>query len=609
LSKGRIPACYILNNPSVPFSGGLGVGQSPAKPVSQYKLVGTRPGEISIPSIVVGTLTYIQNVRLPGMLHGRIVRPRGQAVYGFGAPVVSVDESSIAHLPDVKVVRVGNFLGVVAKHEYDAIQAAAQLKVTWGDPPEALPGNGNQVEAMRALDAAGKTVWVRNDTDNGEAGASWGEQTLNQGDVGSALASAAHVVSGSFSWPSNLHAPLGPACAVADVTAQGARILLGCQGAYSVQSTVAKVLALPLNQVRVTAFPMGGTFGSSPYVDSAVSAALMSKAVGAPVRVQFMRWDDIGWGNTGPGGLIDVRAGIDSTGKLAAFDFTHYYPQYISGRPSNELAVLSQPTSSPSGQYYTARMYDIPNRNYLVKSIPLVNNWVKSVWMRHGSGPQTTFAGEQVIDELAHAAGMDPVAFRVQNVTQGVAKPFLLSVLNAVTQAANWQPKVAAAQLSGTNVVSGRGVAWSYSESTRGAATIADIEVNKKTGKVVVKHVFEAFSPGVVINPALIENQISGGITQIVSRLLVEEMRFDKTHVTSSDFVTYPILRFKDTPQVTTIAVSNLNDDAFGAGEPVTVPTAAAIANAFFDATGVRMRTVPFTPVRVRATLKAAGVA
>src|SRR5205823_4784311 len=249
-----MPASWSMNptTPSGGFNGaqpgvpgkGLQAGEAPAKPVSQYKLVGTSPPRIEIPAIVTGSEVYIQNIRLPGMQHGRVVRPRGQTLYGPGVPIVSVDESSIKHLPNVRIVRKGDFLGVVAPHEYDAIQAAAQLKVKWADPPAVLAGSGNEFEHMRALDSAGKTVMSNTDLSR---------VAPNNGDVERALASAAHVVSETYGWPTNVHTPIGPMAAVADVTAQGARIFSGTQGAYQTIPLVARVLGLPQNRVRVTA--------------------------------------------------------------------------------------------------------------------------------------------------------------------------------------------------------------------------------------------------------------------------------------------------------------------------------------------------------------------
>jgi CO/xanthine dehydrogenase Mo-binding subunit len=226
--------------------------------------------------------------------------------------------------------------------------------------------------------------------------------------------------------------------------------------------------------------------------------------------------------------------------------------------------------------------------------------------MRAGSTPHATFAGEQVIDELARAANMDPVAFRIQNVTKGARREALLEVLNAVTKAANWQPKVSGSTLSEASVVSGRGFAWSNAYSAGSpAAAVADIEVNKQTGKITVTHVYQALNAGLVVFPGDVENQIVGGTIQILSRLLTEQYRYNPTNVTSGDFVTYPTLRFKDAPKVTPIVVQRINDLPSGVGEPVAVAPAAAVANAFFDATGVRMRTAPMTPARVRAVLKA----
>ena len=599
-----MPADYDLQHADGIFtSAGLSAGVPPAKPVSQYKVVGTSPPRFDIPEIVTGTSTFIQNVRVPGMLHGRLVRPRGQRAYGSGAPIISVDESSISHIPGARVVRRGDLLGVVAPHEYDAIQAAAQLKVKWAGPPQVLPANGNEFEGMRALDKAGKT-FLSSDSLNGSA---------NTGDVDRALASAAHVVMGEYGWPSNAHTPIGPQCSVADVTPQGARILSGTQGTYTIRDYTAPLLGLPPEKVRVTAVPMGGCFGDgSQYRDVASAAAVMSQIVGAPVRVQMMRWDEIGWDGYGPGTLFQIRAGIDGKGNLVGFDTTQFYPYY----EQESIELTGQLTGTPllpsyqDGNYWPASMYQLANNRYLLKGFPSEGNWVNGGWMRAGSSPHATFAGEQVIDELAHAAGMDPVAFRIQNVNQdGTAEP-VMEAMAAVTKAAGWQPKVAASKLSSADVVTGRGFAWSNVYLTGSpTAAVVDVEVNKKTGKITVKHVYQAFSAGLLISPGLVENQLVGGITQIVSRVMVEQVRYSKTNVTSSDFASYPILRFKDSPKVTPIVLQRTGDDPNGVGEPVTVATPAAIANAFFDATGVRMRTAPMTPARVRATLKAAGVA
>jgi nicotinate dehydrogenase subunit B len=611
----QMPASWGLQvaspTSSVPSSGGLSAGQAPAKAISDYKLVMTSPPRIDIPAIVTGAFTFIQNLSIPGMQHGRIVRPRGQAVFGFGAPFTSVDPTSIAHIPGAKVVQVGNFLGVVAPHEYDAIQAAAILKVAWAEPPAVLPGGGDEFEALRAADSAGKTVQsYRGLTGNAQA----------------ALASAAHVVSETYAWHTNAHTPIAPQCCVADVTPQGVRIFSGTQGAYATQNAVAAALGLPVSQVRVTAYPMGGAYGpGTPYLDAAQAAAIMSKAVGTPVRLQFMRWDELGWLMTPPGTLFDISAGVDGEGNLVGVDYTQFYPQYLSNGSgaftSAELTgavTVPSPSSSVSGVYDATAMYNVSttNHTWLLKSLPVLNNWVQTNWMRCGSCPHATWAIEQTIDDLAHASGIDPVAFRKQNVIQDASgtntQAQLLAVLNAVTQAANYQPKVSASQLSDATIVNGRGVAWTDIYTTSGttkSAAIADIEVNKKTGKITVKHVYEAFTTGITVNPGLLENQLVGGITQVLSRLIYEQMRFSKTRTASFDFITYPIMRIMDSPQITPIVVQMPNFPLTGAGEAVTEVASAAVANAFFDATGVRLRTQPYSPLRVRAALKAAGIA
>jgi CO/xanthine dehydrogenase Mo-binding subunit len=589
---------------------GILAGQAPAKPLSQYKLVGTTGvPRIDIPAIVTGSEVYIQNIRLPGMLHGRVVRPRGQSAYGFIAPIISVDESSIKGLPNVQIVRKKDFLGVVAPKEYDAIQAAAQLKVKWADPPAVLPGGGDVFARMRALDAAGKTDTIPNAKGD------------DRGNVDAALASAAHVVSGEYGFNTISHAPIGPMAAVADVTPDGARIFVGTQGPYQTRPVVASAIGLPENRVHVTACAMGACFGHAQYDDTAAAAALMSQAVGAPVRLQLMRWDEIGWDTYGAATLMDVRAGIDSQGNLAAIDFTNIIPQNSgSAWPSSVLAGTAELPIGNRLAYSPAPMYNLPNQRYTVKALQITGNWVAASFLRSVVAHSVVFAGEQIIDELAHALKLDPVAFRIQNAVQqndgakGQRRDQMLAVLNAVTKAANWQPRVSASNLSDANVVRGRGVAWQDTYNPVGmsqTAAIADVEVNKKTGKVTVKHVYHALGAGLAVYPDGIANQIVGGTVQAVSWTLVEQLRFSEKQVVSTDFVTYPILRFKDTPQVTPIVIQSGANEPYtaGVGESPVVAVPAAIANAFFDATGVRMRTAPMTPARVRAVLKAAGVA
>jgi CO/xanthine dehydrogenase Mo-binding subunit len=415
------------------------------------------------------------------------------------------------------------------------------------------------------------------------------------------------------------------------VTSQGVRIFSGTQGAFQTAVLVATTLGLPVSQVRVTACAMGGCFGPGMrYSDTAIAAALMSQAVGAPVRVQLMRWDEIGWNQMDAATVVDARAGVDSKGNLVAIDFTTIRAQHTgvgtsgwrgpSDWPSGVLAGAPLPPIRESSAFAPASMYNVPNSRYTGKSIQAVGNWITHGALRTVTAQKVNFSGEQLIDELAHAAKMDPVAFRVQNVfpgndwTQGEHRDELIAVLDAVTKAAGWQPKVSASNISNANVVTGRGVAWGNNYNPVGmaqAAAVADVEVNKKTGKVTVKHVWYAMSAGLAVFPDGIENQIVGGVTQGVSWVLHEQLRYSRTNVAGGDFVNYPILRFKDAPKVTPIVIQwgTKNPYAAGVGEPAALVVPAVVANAVFDATGVRMRTAPFAPAHVRAALKEAGTA
>jgi nicotinate dehydrogenase subunit B len=608
-----MPASYTMNTATSAgflvssIRVGLIPGDPGTKPVSQYKLVGTRVPRVEIPDIVSGTHTYVHNVRVPGMLHGRVVRPRGQGAWGTGAPIISVDASSIKHIPDVQIVRKGDFLGVVAKHEYDAIQATAQLKVKWQDSP-VLPGDGNLFAQMRKHDSAGLAP---------------AQMPINTGNVDAALALAAHTVRASFSYPYNTHGALGPTCCVADVKPGSAMVLSNTENAYGLRGKLAVALGLPESAVRVQWWEGSSGYGDdAPYDDAAISAALMSQSVGKPVRLQFMRWDEHGWDGYAPAQLSDIRAGVDASGNIVAFDYTTFVIPYAdSSVPTASELIGVKPTVPLTARVFdTSRagaQYNLPNRRLTFKSLPVWKNYFNSGFMRAPDSPQAPFAAEQVIDELAFAAKLDPVAFRLQNVTQSEpSKSRWLALANAVTQAAGWKPKVAASNLSNGNVVTGRGFAMmDRSSSTIGstatpmAAAVADIEVNKKTGKIVAKHLYVAMDVGIAVNPGLVENQIVGGTTQTVSRALYEQVNFDKNRVTSLDWVTYPILRFKDHPQVTPVVVQRLELPPLGVGQEMVQVIAPALANAFFDATGVRIRQAPMAPGRVRAVLKAAGMA
>jgi CO/xanthine dehydrogenase Mo-binding subunit len=376
------------------------------------------------------------------------------------------------------------------------------------------------------------------------------------------------------------------------------------QGVYALRPKLAQALKMPESNIRVQFFDGSGCYGPSTYDDVAVSAAVMSQLAGKPVRLQFMRWDEHGWDTHGPAQLTDVRGAVDANGKIVAYDYTGWGIPYYS--LDTALELIGEPIPTPGrGNADTASagaQYALPNRRVTGKSLPLFNGYLKARHLRAPLAPQATMASEGLIDELAFAAGMDPVEFRRRNITD----ERWLGALNAAAAAAKWQPRVANSHRPSGNVVSGRGVAiGGFANSFVGV--VAEIEVNKKTGKIVVRHVYGAQDAGLAVNPALIENQMEGAMMQGVSRALFESVVTNKERITSLDWSTYPSLRFKDAPNVTAVVVNRPDRASSGSGEPSLAPTPAAIANAFFDATGVRIRQAPMTPARVRAVLKAAG--
>jgi nicotinate dehydrogenase subunit B len=560
-------------------------GKAPQKPVSQYRLVTSRAPRVDIPDKVSGKYVYMQHVRVPGMLHGRVVRPRGQGAYGDGARVVSIDASSISDIAGARVVRRGNFVGVVAEREWDAVRAAEKLKVTWDVPPR-LPA-GRLFEAMRASHTADSVI-------------------VETGDVMAGLATAAHVASATYYGPYQSHAPFAPNCALADVGAGSALVMCSTQFPHGVRSMLAQTLGLGSDEVQVRYYEGAGVFGRACHDDCAIAAAVMSQAAGRPVRVQFMRWDELGWDNYGPAHLADVRGGVDAAGNIVAFEYHGWHHGWATAETSQELA-LGGPVQPPvSGRARLVNketlsaVYAMPNVRLVNHHVPGLDGYLKGGNLRSPMDLSISFASEQTIDELAHAVHMDPVAFRRRNMTD----PRWLGVLDAVTQAAGWAPRVAHAAPAGGRVASGRGVALGTHIVSYGAA-VADIEVDRESGEIRVKHLYGALDAGLAVNPALVENQIEGMLIQATSRALIEEVQFTQTNVTSLDWKTYPVLRFADHPAVTPIVVQRLGERSTGAGEEVMGAAVGAIANAFFDATGMRMREYPMTPGRVRAVLKA----
>jgi nicotinate dehydrogenase subunit B len=559
-------------------------GSAPVKTPAEYKIVATAVPRNDLPDKVSGKYVYMQHVRVPGMLHGRVVRPRGQGAYGAGAKVLALDESSIRNIPGARVLRKGDFIGVVAESEWDAVRAARQLKVTW-DPAPSLSGSAGLYEAMRAAKTDDRIV-------------------LERGNAADAIGAAPHKVAYSCQAPYQAHAPFGPNCALADVRPDSALVMCSTQDVYGTRGTLARILGLPVDKVRVQYYEGSGTYGHSCYDDVAQAAALLSQLAGEPVRLQFMRWDEHGWDNYGPAHLGEVRAAANADGKIVGYEYEGWQHHWSNVETSEQLA-LGKPAEewrpNPAMQVNPlccGGMYDIPNLRLVNHHVPGLG-YLKGAWLRSPLDLSFSFTSEQAIDQLAFLLKLDPYEFRQRNIKDAR----WLGVLDGAAKAANWTPRQAASNLAKTNIVRGRGIGMGTHLASYGAA-VAEIEVNRETGQVIAKHLYGAVDAGLVVNPGNVESQISGQLVQTASRMFKEEVTFSRTNVTSLDWASYPILRFEECPQVTPVVVQRVNERSTGAGEEVMAAAAGAIANAFFDATGVRMTEFPLTPKRVLAALK-----
>lgn len=563
-------------------------GTAPLKPVSQFKLVGTRVPRVDIPDKAAGRYEYIQYVRLPGMIHGRIVLPRGQRGFGVGAKPLAIDETSIKGIPGARVLRKGDLVGVVAPQEWDAIRAAQALKVTWEKTPP-LSGNAGLYDKMRHSATTDTVI-------------------ADIGDPAAAFAKALHVAGATYRCPYQAHVPFAPNCAVADVGPDHAVVYSPTQRVYESRDFLSIALGMPKDKIRVLYRESSGTFGRSCYEDATQAAAVMSQAAGRPVRVQFMRWDEHGWDNYGPAHLADVRAGIDADGQIIAYEYDGWQHGWTITATTLDLATSTSPKERASGsssitvnKISTGSMYSIPNRRVVSHAVPM-EGYLRGAALRSPLDLSFNFVSEQTIDELARAANMDPVELRRRNIKD----TRWLGVLEAAAKASDWTARAAASTPSTGDVRRGRGIALGTHHVSYGAA-VADVEVDTRTGNIVAKRIFAAMDCGLAVNPALVENQIVGQATQAVSRVLKEEVQFDTEGVTSLDWVSYPVLRFAEHPDVVPVVVQRLEEPSTGAGEEVMGAVAGAVANAVFDAIGVRLREYPMTPKRVLAAIAAVG--
>jgi CO/xanthine dehydrogenase Mo-binding subunit len=557
----------------------------PAKDAKDYKIVGTSVPRVDLPPKFTGEFIYTADVRVPGMLHGRVVRPPTVSTSPTG-----VDESGIRSIPGiVKVVRERNFVGVVAETEWAAIQAAQKLKVTWSAPQRKYPSTKQEV-----------FDYLQNTQSEHD------EEVVARGNVDAVISQGEKTFDATYHWPFQIHGMLGPSCAVADVKQDSATVWAGSQGTFGTRSQVADLLGMPETSVRVIYRESAGCYGRLGPDDVPLDAALMSRAVGRPVRVQWMRDEEHGWDPKGPAQLLTVRAATDSNGGITAWHFVdRSLPWTENGSPLLAARQIGRPPrpGRGNGNRGGGQVYRFDNQKVVAATIP---------WMLADPMPLRTsnlrapgdvarcFASESAMDEIASSVGVDPVEFRLRYIED----ERLIEVLRAAARQARWEPRSSAASTGRGEKVLGRGVAIADREETMTAA-IAEVEVDRTTGKIVVQRITLAQDCGLIVNPDGVKNQIEGNVIQGVSRTLLEEVKFDGSGITSLDWRSYPILPFPEIPEVDVVLINRPEMAPRGAGEPSIVPVPAAIANAVFDAVGARLREVPMTPERVLAALKA----
>ncbi len=584
-------------------------GQAPVKPVSALKHVGQSPPRYDIPAKVDGTLTWAVDVTLPGMVHARNVKPPLA-----GATLVSADETSVRSLPGfVGVVTRGNYVAVVFEREEQAIRGARQLKCQWQPPAAApFPTSETLFDYMRAATptATGTPAVV--------------------GDPVAALSGAATVIEARYDVPFQGHTAMGPAHATADPTGDQLTIYSNDMKSYGLRNGVAEFLKMPRDRVRVVWMDGPQAYGRTAADDAGFEAALLATEIKRPVRLQWMRDEETAWDTKGPAYAITMRGGLDASGQLLALDYDaraadHNHLGY--NEPDTVLVaqLTGQRKTTPARGRASvpSDVYAVPHRRQAthVVSLPLV--WetpLRTGNLRDPDGPQVTFASESFIDELAAAAKVDPSAFRRRLFTasteddSGFKRARSIAVLDATLKAYGWDARPSPKARGSGEILTGRGLAYAYRSQTV-AAQIVEVEVNRRTGHVWAKRIVCAHDCGLVINPEALRRTIECGLLHSLSRALHEEVRFDAAKVTSVDWMTSPTLTHADTPERIDVVLVNGDPNParedlphYGAGETVCKPMLAAVANAIFDATGVRLRRVPFRDARVLAALKSAGV-
>jgi CO/xanthine dehydrogenase Mo-binding subunit len=584
-------------------------GRASLKPVQELRNVGQSPPRDDIPAKVDGSLKWAVDVKLPGMVHARNVKPPVA-----GATLVSIDESSVRGIPGfVRVVSKGNYVAVVCEREEQAIRAARELKVNWQKPATAsFPRSEDLFTYMR-----GATPTFKSDP-----------QIV--GDPDAAFAAAARVIDADYEVPFQGHTAFGPAHATADPSNDQMTIYSNDMKSYGLRNGVAKFLQMPRDRVRVVWMDGPQAYGRTAADDAGFEAAFLAKEIGRPVRLQWSREEETAWDTKGPAYAVRMRGGLDGQGSLVALEYDARAADHNHlGYNEHDTVLIAQLAGMHRAEPARGRAsvpqdkYTIQNRRLMASVVALPLVWetpVRTGNLRDPDGPQVTFAFESFIDELAAAAGEDPVEFRLRLLAagtdddEGFRRARSLAVIKAAAEAYGWDARPSPKPVASGDILTGRGIAYAFRSQTM-VAQIAEVEVNRRTGHVWAKRLVCAHDCGLVVNPEALKRTVEGGMLHSLSRTLHEEVRFDTEKVTSVNWSSSPTLTHADIPERIDVVLVNGDPNPerpdlphYGAGEATCKPTLAAVANAIFDATGVRLRRVPFRDERVQAALQAAGV-
>jgi CO/xanthine dehydrogenase Mo-binding subunit len=576
------------------------------KPAAEWSVLGQPVPRVDMAAMATGAFEFVHNVRVPGMLHGAVVRPPA-----VGATLVRVDEGSVRGMPGfVKLVVKKNFVGVIAEKSWQAVQAAARLEATW-TRGAGLPVQRSFYDHLRRQPSRDAFV-------------------VNSGDVDEKLANATSTLRATYLHPYQMHGSMGPSCAVADVQGDKATVWSATQSVYPTRSGVAMLLGVAVDHVRIVFTRGAGCYGINGADTVSYDAALLSQAAGRPVRVLLSRKDEHAWENYGFAYVIDQRVALDAGGAITAWDHEAWLPS-LGGRPGYEqpgnvvtgmlvgyatAPFVPRGAAEPAGEfrngsnaapsYVAGRIASKAGGAGTIASERVLTHTVLSPFftgpLRSPSRLQNTFAHECFLDEVAAYVKADPVAYRLRHLRDARLK----DVVSAVAKAANWDARPSPRATSGrasTGVMRGRGISCVVYEGDNGyVATVAEVEVDPTTGTVTTRRLVVAQDCGPISNPDGMRNQIEGGALQGLSRALGEEVTWDDQVVTSVDWRTYHSLPLGfAVPAIQSVLIDRPEFEAAGAGETAITIVAAAVGNAIFDATGVRIRQVPFTPDRVKA--------